>query len=106
MDAMDLGKPTYDMKKKRWAMSDPRSVATHRDHLEDEPTIVEEVHATGISAHVVYGEKDDAWPLHLQDQMAKDLDAQLDVIPGAGHCPNEDTPQLLTDVLVEFWDKN
>ena len=106
MDAMDLGKPTYDMKKKRWAMSDPRSVATHRDHLEDEPTIVKEVHATGISAHVVYGEKDDAWPLHLQDQMAKDLDAQLDVIPGAGHCPNEDTPQLLTDVLVKFWDKN
>lgn len=106
MDAMDFGKPTYEMKKKRWAMSDARSVATHRDHLEDEPSIVKEVRATGISAHVVYGENDDAWPLPLQDQMAKDLEAQLDVIPGAGHCPNEDTPELLTDVLVKFWDKN
>ena len=106
MDANDLGKPRYEMKKHRWKMSDPRSVATHRDHLEDEPTIVKEVHATGISAHVVYGENDDAWPLALQDQMAKDLNAQLDVIPGAGHCPNEDTPQLLSDVLVSFWNKN
>ena len=106
MDAMDFGKPTYEMKKKRWAMSDARSVATHRNHLEDEPSIVKEVRAIGISAHVVYGENDDAWPLPLQDQMAKDLEAQLDVIPGAGHCPNEDTPELLTDVLVKFWDKN
>ena len=106
MDAMEIGKPAYEMKKKRWAMSDHRSVATHRKHLIDEPSIVKEVHATGISAHVVYGENDDAWPLPLQDQMAKDLEAQLDVIPGAGHCPNEDTPELLTDVLVKFWDKN
>ena len=106
MDAMEIGKPAYEMKKKRWAMSDSRSVATHRKHLIDEPSIVKEVRATGISAHVVYGENDDAWPLPLQDQMAKDLEAQLDVIPGAGHCPNEDTPELLTDVLVKFWDKN
>jgi pimeloyl-ACP methyl ester carboxylesterase len=106
MAAMELGKPAYEMKKKRWAMSDARSVATHRRHLIDEPSIVKEVRATGISAHVVYGENDDAWPLPLQDQMAKDLEAQLDVIPGAGHCPNEDTPELLTDVLVKFWDKN
>ncbi len=106
MDAMEIGKPAYGMKKKRWAMSDHRSVATHRQHLIDEPSIVKEVHATGISAHVVYGENDDAWPLPLQDQMAKDLEAQLDVIPGAGHCPNEDTPELLTDLLVKFWDKN
>ena len=106
MDAMEIGKPAYGMKKKRWAMSDHRSVATHRKHLIDEPSIVKEVRATGISAHVVYGENDDAWPLPLQDQMAKDLEAQLDVIPGAGHCPNEDTPELLTDLLVKFWDKN
>jgi pimeloyl-ACP methyl ester carboxylesterase len=106
MDANDLGKPTYEMKKRRWAMSDPRSIATHIDHLMDEPSIVKEVHATGISAHVLYGENDDAWPLALQDQMAIDLEAPLDVIPGAGHCPNEDTPELLTDVLVKFWDKN
>ncbi len=106
MAAMEIGKPAYEMKKKRWAMSDPHSVATHRKHLIDEPSIVKEVRATGISAHVVYGENDDAWPLPLQDQMAKDLEAQLDVIPGAGHCPNEDTPELLTDLLVKFWDKN
>lgn len=106
IDSGDRAKPTYEMKKKRWMMSDPRSVATHRAHLEDEPSIVKEVCATGISAHVVYGENDDAWPLKLQDQMAKDLKAQLSVIPGAGHCPNEDAPEVLTNVLVEFWNKN
>ena len=86
-------------------MSDPRSVVTHAKHLLTEPSIVEQVHATGMPVHVVYGENDDAWPLAMQDQMARDLDAPVTVIPDAGHCPNEDRPDQTAKVIAEFWDK-
>jgi pimeloyl-ACP methyl ester carboxylesterase len=95
----------YAVLKRRWAMSDPRSVVTHAKHLLTEPSIVEKVQATGLPVHVVYGEHDDAWPLAMQDQMARDLDAPVTVIPDAGHCPNEDRPELTAAVIAEFWDK-
>jgi pimeloyl-ACP methyl ester carboxylesterase len=95
----------YDVLKRRWTMSDPRSVVTHAKHLLTEPSIVEQVHATGLPVHVVYGERDDAWPLDMQDQMARDLDAPVTVIPDAGHCPNEDRPGYTAEVIAEFWDK-
>jgi pimeloyl-ACP methyl ester carboxylesterase len=53
--------------------------------------------------HVVYGENDDAWPLDLQDQMAKDLAAPRTIIKDAGHCPNEDQPEETVKVLANFW---
>jgi pimeloyl-ACP methyl ester carboxylesterase len=95
----------YDLLKRRWAASDPRSVVTHARHLLDEPSIVDQVHATGLPVHVVYGENDDAWPLAMQDQMARDLDAPVTVIADAGHCPNEDRPERTAEVIAEFWDR-
>ena len=95
----------YEVLKRRWAMSDPRSVITHAKHLLTEPSIVEQVHATGLPVHVVYGENDDAWPTAMQDQMAHDLDAPITVIPDAGHCPNEDRPEDTAAVIAEFWDR-
>jgi pimeloyl-ACP methyl ester carboxylesterase len=52
---------------------------------------------------VIYGENDDAWPLAMQDQMAAELGAQLTIISGAGHCPNEDKPEETAAVLANFW---
>jgi pimeloyl-ACP methyl ester carboxylesterase len=95
--------PRYAIHKKRWIASDGISTATYRDHLEVYPSRIGEIAKTGIPAHVIYGESDDAWPLALQNQMAKDLNAKLTVLPGCGHCPNEDNPQLNTDALVSFW---
>ncbi|MEY3973326.1 MAG: hypothetical protein RJA71_638, partial [Actinomycetota bacterium] len=62
-----------------------------------------ELIATKIPIHVIYGENDDAWPLAMQDQMAKDLSAPLTVIRNAGHCPNEDQPAETVKVLANFW---
>ena len=93
----------YEELKRRWAMSDPRSVVTHANHLLTEPSIVDQVQATGLPVHVVYGENDDAWPLAMQDQMAADLEAPVTVIPNAGHCPNEDRPEYTAEVVAEFW---
>jgi pimeloyl-ACP methyl ester carboxylesterase len=95
----------YAVLKRRWATSDPRSVVTHANHLQTEPSIVDEVHATGLPVHVVYGENDDAWPLAMQDQMARDLDAPVTVIPDAGHSPNEDRPEETAALIAAFWDQ-
>ena len=86
-------------------MSDRRSVVTHAKHLLTEPSIVEHVPATGLPVHVVYGQNDDAWPLAMQDQMARDLDAPVTVIADAGHCPNEDRPEDTAAVIANFWDQ-
>ena len=95
---------TYDLLKKRWLASDRRSVLTHAEHLLGEPSLVPDVAAIGIRAHVVYGANDDAWPLEMQDRMAADLQAMTTVIAGAGHCPNEDVPEYTAQVLADFWD--
>lgn len=95
--------PRYEIHKRRWIASDGISTATYRDHLNNQPSLIAEIAKLGIPAHVIYGENDDAWPLELQNQMAKDLSAQLTVLPGCGHCPNEDNPQLDADALASFW---
>ncbi|NDD60484.1 MAG: alpha/beta hydrolase, partial [Actinobacteria bacterium] len=55
---------------------------------------------------VIYGENDDAWPLEDQNQMARDLNATLTVLPQCGHCPNEDNPPLTAKALAHFWEMN
>ena len=103
-DEIAKADPTYELMKKRWAVSDPRSVIAHARHLMSEPPLGPAIRATGIPVHVVYGEKDDAWPLHMQDAMAQELRAPVTVIKGAGHCPNEDHPAETATVLADFWD--
>ena len=95
--------PRYELLKRRWMMSDPRSIVTHAKHLLTEPSIVREVRATGVPAHVIYGENDDTWPIAMQDQMARDLGAPVTVIANAGHCPNQDRPEHTAAVIANFW---
>lgn len=95
--------PRYELFKKRWTSSDPRSTKTMAHYLLEADSVIPEIYATRIPVHVVYGENDDAWPLKLQDQMAKDLHADLTIIKGAGHCPNEDKPEETARVLANFW---
>ena len=95
--------PRYELYKKRWAASDPHSTHTMALHLQKTQPIISELIATKVPIHVIYGENDDAWPLAMQDQMAKDLSAPLTVIAAAGHCPNEDQPEDTVKVLASFW---
>lgn len=105
-DADARGRARYELLKRRWLMSDSRSVVTHAKHLLTEPSIIEQVRETGLPVHVVYGESDDAWPVVMQDQMAHDLRAPVSVIPGAGHTPNEDRPDYTAAVLADYWDEH
>lgn len=95
--------PRYELYKKRWRASDPRSTLTMAMHLQNAQPLMEKIVATNLPVHVVYGENDDAWPLELQDQMAKDLSAPRTIIKDAGHCPNEDQPEETVKVLTNFW---
>jgi pimeloyl-ACP methyl ester carboxylesterase len=90
--------------KSRWLASDMRSVLTHAKILATFASRTEEIAATGIAAHVIYGDGDDRWPLEMQDQMAEELSAPVSVINDAGHCPNEDQPAATAKVIADFWD--
>jgi pimeloyl-ACP methyl ester carboxylesterase len=95
--------PRYELFKKRWHASDPKSLSDTSRLLLDTQSVILELLATKIPAHVIYGENDDAWPLAMQDQMAKDLSAPRTIIKDAGHCPNEDQPEETVKVLTTFW---
>jgi len=58
---------------------------------------------TGIPVLVAYGERDDAWPLEEQRDMAQRLDAELAVIPDTGHSPAVDDPTATAELLAGFW---
>jgi len=95
--------PRYELYKKRWIASDPRSTHTMALHLQSAEPLIAQLVATNVPIHVVYGENDDAWPLDMQDQMAADLSAPRTIIKDAGHCPNEDQPEDTVKVLTSFW---
>ena len=102
-EEMDKLSPRIELFKKRWHASDPKSLTDTSRLLLDTQSVITELLATKIPAHVIYGENDDAWPLAMQDQMAKDLSAPRTIIKDAGHCPNEDQPEETVKVLTNFW---
>jgi pimeloyl-ACP methyl ester carboxylesterase len=98
-----LGHKREALMKKRWLANDPLSILEQAKDLSTFTSVIPEVAATKIASHVIYGERDDAWPLAMQDQMAADLSAPVTVIQDAGHCPNEDQPEATAKVIADFW---
>lgn len=103
LDAESLGQSKYLLRKQRWSASDAVSTLQHREHLRKFVPLIGEISGIGLPSHVVFGDKDDVWPLEEQRAMAKELNARLSVLPGCGHCPNEENPTLSARVLSEFW---
>lgn len=101
----NLDNPKRDLKEKRWLASDAISTLALHKHLREFQSRVSEIAKLNIPIHVVYGELDDVWPLAEQDQMAQELNAQLTVLAGCGHCPNEENPRLTAEALAAFWSK-
>jgi pimeloyl-ACP methyl ester carboxylesterase len=71
--------------------------------VREEPDRVAELAATGVRTLVLHGIDDDAWPPAVQDEMARRLDAELAVIPGAAHSPAFEQPGATATALVAFW---
>ena len=97
------GNGVGSLKQRRWFASDKESLICHARHLMHEPSRVAELKETGLPVNVIRGENDDAWPHALQAQMASDLNTQVVVIENAGHCPNEDQPELTAQAVLGFW---
>ena len=100
------GNEKGSLKQRRWFASDKESLIRHAQHLMHEPSRVSDLREVGIPVNVIRGENDDAWPHDLQAQMAAELNAQVVVIDNAGHCPNEDQPELTAAAIVDFWDRH
>ena len=98
-----IGHKREALMKKRWLANDPQSILAQANDLSTFTSVITEVAAAKIPTHVIYGERDDAWPLAMQDQMAADLSAPVTVIKDAGHCPNEDQPESTAKAIAEFW---
>ncbi len=79
-----------------------RAMAGHLLAAEDEVDALAAVWA-GRPVLVAYGAHDDAWPLVEQDQMAARLGCDPVVLPGCGHSPAADAPDLTVTLLNEFW---
>jgi pimeloyl-ACP methyl ester carboxylesterase len=83
--------------------SDCRALESLGQELNTFTSVIPQIAQSGSPAHVLYGERDDAWSLESQNQMAADLSAPVTVIKGAGHCPNEDQPEVTVSEIVKFW---
>ncbi|MDH6194045.1 pimeloyl-ACP methyl ester carboxylesterase [Mycobacterium frederiksbergense] len=70
--------------------------------MSTEPDRVEELAATGLPILVAAGEND-MIPVDVQADAAARLGVKFEIIAGAGHTPNEEKPEELTKVLVDFW---
>jgi pimeloyl-ACP methyl ester carboxylesterase len=64
---------------------------------------VDELPQAGVPILVLYGEHDDGWPPVLQAEMAKRLDAECVVVPGAVHSPAVEAPETTAAALTRFW---
>jgi pimeloyl-ACP methyl ester carboxylesterase len=77
------------------------------DALVSEPDRVEELASLAgkvdLPLLVVYGEADDAWLPHLQDEMARRLGAGVVVVPGSVHSPAAENPAFTADTLIRFF---
>ncbi|MGH3097623.1 MAG: alpha/beta fold hydrolase [Streptosporangiales bacterium] len=88
----------------RYARSSPHALVAMARAVLSEPDRADELALFRLPMLVVHGEDDDAWPPHMQEEMAKRLDAQYEVLADAGHSPNVDVPEQLVKTLLHFWD--
>ncbi|HVW81809.1 MAG TPA: alpha/beta fold hydrolase [Mycobacteriales bacterium] len=74
------------------------------ESLVNAPDLVDDLAAAGVPILVACGENDDAWSPAQQQEMAARLGAPFVSLPGAGHSPNVDVPDLVVETLESFWD--
>jgi pimeloyl-ACP methyl ester carboxylesterase len=89
--------------RRRFLANHPVHLLRLAEQLLSEPDRVAEVAALDLPLLVLYGEHDDTWPPAVQADMAARLGATAVVVPGCGHSPAADEPELTTKALVQHW---
>ncbi|CCK27623.1 hydrolase [Streptomyces davaonensis JCM 4913] len=93
-----------DQLRRRWLGNKPAQLITAGRQLCTEPDRVTELAAVPLPFHVLSGEKDNTWPVHVLDEMALRLHARRTIVPGAEHSPNIEQPLATAEALATFWD--
>ncbi len=86
----------------RFVSNSPYGLRAKTGILLDTPDRTDELAALaheGLPVLVVYGAADDAWPLSEQDRVAAAVGTTPVVIPGTGHSPAAEMPEVTADVL-------
>ncbi|PXY32450.1 alpha/beta fold hydrolase [Prauserella muralis] len=65
--------------------------------------LAERLRDRAVPGLVVAGERDDAWTVPVQQEMARRLGAPFAVVADAAHSPNTENPDGLLDVLLSAW---
>ncbi|MEU6401360.1 alpha/beta hydrolase [Streptomyces sp. NPDC046985] len=101
---MDAGLDDREDLRRRWLGTSPAQLLATGRQLCVEPDRVAELAAVALPFHVLSGERDDAWPVPLLDDMARRLGARRTVVEGAEHSPNCEQPLATARALADFWD--
>jgi pimeloyl-ACP methyl ester carboxylesterase len=68
--------------------------------------LVEPLRRSGLPILLVWGEKDSAQPIDYARRFAREFpQARLVAVPGAGHIPMEDDPEMVGATLAGFFAK-
>lgn len=100
----------WEFRKNRWMQNSPQALHEHAVILQDTPDLSQDLAKVlakeNIPALVLTGEHDDIWPLPLQQEMAKTLNADYVMVALAGHSPARERPSETAAALIEFFSKN
>jgi pimeloyl-ACP methyl ester carboxylesterase len=91
-----------DFMRRRFTANNPYGLRAKTGILLDTPNRTDELAALardGVPVAVVYGPGDDAWTLEEQDAVAAAVGTAPVVVPGAGHSPAAELPELTAQVL-------
>ncbi len=97
--------PVVSFLRERMLTSNPTALATVAAYLLRAEDKTGDLASSGIPAFVLYGEEDNAWPAHVQEEMAVRLNAKRSCIPGAAHSPNVEAPATTAHELTTFWNQ-
>jgi pimeloyl-ACP methyl ester carboxylesterase len=79
--------------RRRFLANSVDSLLAFTRHLTTTHDRTEDLIRCGVPTAVMYGEGDDAWPLDVQDDVARRLGVDPVVIHGAAHSPNVEQPK-------------
>jgi pimeloyl-ACP methyl ester carboxylesterase len=88
---------------KRFLSNSPEALSSMSRILAGAADHTEDLAALDVPVAVVRGADDDAWPHHVQDDMAARLDTTVVVIPDAAHSPAVEAPEQTRDTLVRVF---
>ncbi|MEU7692051.1 alpha/beta hydrolase [Microbispora sp. SCL1-1] len=89
--------------RKRLLSNHPTGLVAMAHEVLGAPDRCAELAECDLDLLVLYGEHDDGWPPVLQAEMARRLDAECVVVPGALHSPAVEAPETTAAALTRFW---